>query len=126
MAQDPRLKARAAEGTAMSPLEAFRAMGQGGARTFLSARRGKRTRMSALQRRLHPQRRHRRKADLPVLQNVFPNSQPALAGRGQELMLLYVTDNGASNALQFHGHQVDAVRRDELERASHDSREHAS
>jgi len=38
---------------------------------------------------------------LPILENVFPNSDPALAGRGQDLMLLYVADNGSSNALQF-------------------------
>ena len=39
--------------------------------------------------------------DLTVLQNVFPGSSPALAARGQELMLLYVSDGGGSNALQF-------------------------
>jgi hypothetical protein len=39
--------------------------------------------------------------DLTLVQNVFPNSQPALAGRSNELMLLYVTDNGSSNDLQF-------------------------
>jgi hypothetical protein len=40
-------------------------------------------------------------ADLPLLENVFPGSDPALGGRGQELMLLYVTDNGSPNNLQF-------------------------
>jgi hypothetical protein len=40
-------------------------------------------------------------ADLTILENVFPGSDPALAGRGQELLLLYVADNGGSNALQF-------------------------
>ncbi len=40
-------------------------------------------------------------ADLRILENVFPNSDPALAGRGQDLMLLYVADNGSSNAFQF-------------------------
>ena len=40
-------------------------------------------------------------ADLTLVQNAFPNSQPTLADRGSELMLLYVTDNGMSNALQF-------------------------
>jgi len=40
-------------------------------------------------------------ADLPLLENVFPGSDPALAGRGQALMLLYVTDNGSPNDLQF-------------------------
>ena len=40
-------------------------------------------------------------ADLPLIQNVYPESDPALAARGQELMLLYVADNGGSNSLQF-------------------------
>lgn len=40
-------------------------------------------------------------ADLPLLENVFPGADPAMAGRGQELMLLYVTDNGSPNDLQF-------------------------
>jgi len=40
-------------------------------------------------------------ADLTLVQNAFPASSPAMAARGSELMLLYVTDNGSSNALQF-------------------------
>ena len=40
-------------------------------------------------------------ADLPLVENVFPGSQPALAGGGQELMLLYVADNGSTNNLRF-------------------------
>lgn len=40
-------------------------------------------------------------ADLPLLENVFPGSDPAMAGHGQDLMLLYVTDNGSPNDLQF-------------------------
>ena len=39
--------------------------------------------------------------DLPLVVNAFPSSQPTLAGRGPELMLLYVSDNGSSNALQY-------------------------
>jgi formylglycine-generating enzyme len=39
--------------------------------------------------------------DLTLLQNAFPFSQPAIASWGQELMLLYVADNGSSNSLQF-------------------------
>jgi CARDB len=38
--------------------------------------------------------------DLALVQNVFPGSAPAMASKGQELMLLYVGDNGSSNALQ--------------------------
>ena len=40
-------------------------------------------------------------AELTLVQNVFPSSSPAMAAWGTELMLLYVTDNGSSNALQF-------------------------
>ena len=42
-----------------------------------------------------------RQADLPIVENVFPSSDPALAGYGQELMLLYVKDNGSPEELQF-------------------------
>ncbi|MEK7675107.1 MAG: carboxypeptidase-like regulatory domain-containing protein, partial [Verrucomicrobiota bacterium] len=101
VAQDPRLKARAAEGTAMSPLEAFRAMGQGGSADIPVRSAGEADKNVRAPKALAPATAAPSQADLPVLQNVFPNSQPALAGRGQELMLLYVTDNGASNALQF-------------------------
>ena len=38
--------------------------------------------------------------DLTLVQNAFPGSSPAMAARGVELMLLYVTDNGSSNQLQ--------------------------
>lgn len=40
-------------------------------------------------------------ADLAVVENVFPNSSPTMADQGGQLMLLYVADNGAANALQF-------------------------
>ncbi|MGI6300669.1 MAG: CARDB domain-containing protein [Verrucomicrobiota bacterium] len=40
-------------------------------------------------------------ADLPVIENVFPNSDPSLAGSGQELMLLYVADTGVQDTIQF-------------------------
>ena len=39
--------------------------------------------------------------DLTLVRNAFPNSAPAMDARGAELMLLYVADNGSSNALQF-------------------------
>lgn len=39
-------------------------------------------------------------ADLTLVENVFPGADPALAGKGQELMLLYVGDNGGANPLQ--------------------------
>lgn len=40
-------------------------------------------------------------ADLPLVENVFPYSEPSMAGVSSNLMLLYVTDNGYSNDLQF-------------------------
>jgi hypothetical protein len=40
-------------------------------------------------------------ADLTLVQNAFPGSSPAMAARGTELMLLYVTDNGITNDLQY-------------------------
>ena len=39
-------------------------------------------------------------ADVTLVANVFPNGEPAMAGRGEDLMLLYVGDNGATNTLQ--------------------------
>jgi hypothetical protein len=39
--------------------------------------------------------------DLTLVQNAFPGSSPALAAWGPELMLLYVTDNGITNNLQY-------------------------
>lgn len=38
--------------------------------------------------------------DLALVENVFPGSDPAMASRTNELMLLYVGDNGSSNTLQ--------------------------
>ena len=40
-------------------------------------------------------------AELPLLQNVYPSSDPALTSNGNKLMLLYVRDSGAANAVQF-------------------------
>ncbi|MFA7052574.1 MAG: SUMF1/EgtB/PvdO family nonheme iron enzyme [Kiritimatiellia bacterium] len=39
-------------------------------------------------------------ADLPLVENVYPESEPALTACGSELMLLYVGDNGSPNTLQ--------------------------
>jgi hypothetical protein len=38
--------------------------------------------------------------NLTLVQNVFPNGQPALAANGTSLMLLYVSDNGTPESLQ--------------------------
>ena len=72
----------------MSRLEAFRAMRPGTSKQTLSIQ-GVTQQPVLLQ------------ADLPLIENVFPYSEPALADRGSELMLLYVSDNGASGELQF-------------------------
>jgi hypothetical protein len=40
-------------------------------------------------------------ADLVLVRNGFPFSDPALDAYGEELMLLYVADNGISNSLQY-------------------------
>ncbi len=39
--------------------------------------------------------------NLLLCTNVFPEADPAMASWGQDLMLLYVTDNGSTNRLQF-------------------------
>ncbi len=39
--------------------------------------------------------------DFPLLENVYPDSQPALAASGDDLMLLYVRDTGAADPHQF-------------------------
>ena len=39
--------------------------------------------------------------DVSLVENVFPNASPALAGHGQELMLLYAADTGAREEAQF-------------------------
>ncbi len=38
---------------------------------------------------------------LPLISNAYPDAKPALGSRGSDLMLLYVRDTGAQNAVQF-------------------------
>jgi hypothetical protein len=40
-------------------------------------------------------------ADLPLVENAYPDSSPALAGSGRDLMLLAVADDGSRNPVQF-------------------------
>ena len=40
-------------------------------------------------------------AELPLLENVFPNSEPSLSASGGNLMLVYLRDSGAADPLQF-------------------------
>lgn len=39
--------------------------------------------------------------DLSLMENIFPFARPAIASLGQDLMLLFVADNGSSNNMQF-------------------------
>ena len=53
-----------------------------------------------------------RQAELPIIVNSFPYSEPSLAGYGQELMLLWVADNANPNDLQYadiHWSRFDGV-----------------
>ncbi len=89
----------------MTPLEAFRAMGQtppkSAAGLGLEARSG----ADGAQPKDTPQPKDAvespAQADLTLCMNTFPDSAPAMAARGTELMLLYVTDNGMTNSLQY-------------------------
>ena len=39
--------------------------------------------------------------DLTLVTNAFPDNEPSLAAHGQELMLLYIADNGSTNNVNF-------------------------
>jgi hypothetical protein len=90
VAHDDSRRVTLSSGRTVSQLEAFRAMGRGPGRIVPG-----RVRPLDLGGPGVPQ------ADLTVVQGTFPDGQPALAGRGLELILLYVADNGGTNALQF-------------------------
>lgn len=81
----------AANGSRLSALEAFRLMKQGSSNQgnvgLLST--GGTNPPQLMQ------------AELPIITNAFPYSEPALSGYGQELMLLWVSDNANSNDLQY-------------------------
>jgi len=81
---DPAAQSRPAPGT-MSPLDAFRAMGRGVSGG--TAAKGAAGDVPF-------------QANLSLIENVFPSSSPAIADRGQDLMLLYVKDNGGAD-LQY-------------------------
>jgi len=70
----------------LSPIEAFRIIGRQTSKRQLS--------LAEAQTPIILQ------ADLPLIENVFPYSEPSLAGKGQEIMLLYVSDNNQPNDLQ--------------------------
>lgn len=80
-----------ANGSMLSPLEAFRLMKQSPVAKVgiaLSSKGGANPPQLA-------------QAELPIITNAFPYSEPTLAGYGQELMLLWVADNANSNDLQY-------------------------
>jgi hypothetical protein len=89
----------------MTPLEAFRALGQSPPRSAASLAQEARSGADGVQPKGNPQPKGAvespAQADLTLVQNAFPNSSPAMAARGTELMLLYVTDNGITNSLQY-------------------------
>lgn len=79
-------------------LDAFRAIGQSKPSMALT-KTGKSDGKAGIQ--AAPPMPRVRLANLPLIENAFPYSQPALAGLSTDLMLLYVTDNGNTNKLQF-------------------------
>jgi alpha-tubulin suppressor-like RCC1 family protein len=90
VAHDERRRVTLASGHNVSQLEAFRAMARGPGRILPGRVRPMDLGGPGVT-----------QVDLTLVQGVFPDGQPALAGRGNELMLLYVADNGGTNALQF-------------------------
>ena len=71
----------------LSPIEAFRIIGRQTSKRQLS--------LAEAQTPIILQ------ADLPLIENVFPYSEPTLAGHGHELMLLYASDNNTPGDLKF-------------------------
>ena len=81
----------AAEGETISPLEAFRGMKGCSVSSWNDI---------SMTSSLESTAPHLAQTALPIITNAFPYSEPALAARAQELMLLWVADNGNSNDLQ--------------------------
>jgi uncharacterized protein (TIGR03437 family) len=67
------------EAAGVAPLEQFRSMGSGYPRAAAAE--------------YH--------VELPLLTNTFPYSEPSLAARGNELMLVYVADSGSADPARF-------------------------
>jgi hypothetical protein len=85
------------KGERPSPLDSFRQIGRKPVRGSVAARRPGPTRDGGFD----PLAEGTNQVNLTLASNVFPGSDPAMASRNQELMLLYVTDNGSTNNLQF-------------------------
>jgi hypothetical protein len=67
------------EAAGVAAIERFRQMGLGYRRTAEAAQ----------------------QAELPIISNTFPYSEPSLAARGSELMLVYVADSSTADAARF-------------------------
>jgi hypothetical protein len=97
------VKSEAPAGGALSPLDGFRLIGQApvkGSVMGQSVGKGG-SGGPAYSPKLGEPNSGTNQVDLTLVQNAFPGSSPAMAARGTELMLLYVTDNGITNNLQY-------------------------
>lgn len=99
VANDASAQTKSAQTGQASALENFRAMGQGAGNGSASGTSGN-----------SPQPKDSAfsvgslaQVDLTLVTNAFPNNDPALDAYGQELMLLYLSDNGNTNNLNFTG-----------------------
>jgi hypothetical protein len=97
------VKSEAPAGGALSPLDSFRLIGQARVRgSVMAGSLGKgESGGPAYSPKLGEPDSGTNQVDLTLVQNAFPGSSPAMAARGTELMLLYVTDNGITNNLQY-------------------------
>ena len=97
------VKSQALAGGVPSPLDGFRLIGQAPVKGSVMAESlGKgESAAPAYSPNLGEPNSGTNQVDLTLVQNAFPDSSPALAAWGAELMLLYVTDNGMSNNLQY-------------------------
>ncbi|MBM3884152.1 MAG: hypothetical protein FJ387_31345, partial [Verrucomicrobia bacterium] len=90
----PQLRAQGLAEATASPLDAFRAIGHAPVRGSIMPARADQVRAASG----GPETNQ---VNLTMVQNVLPDSEPAMDGRTNELMLLYVSDNGSTNNLQF-------------------------
>lgn len=81
----------------MSGLEAFRAMGQSTTKVSQLGNLGRGVQPLGLGSGMGSLAQ----ADLTLVANAFPNNEPAMDAFGQELMLLYLADNGSTSNLNF-------------------------
>ena len=97
VAYDTQVGAKLVQVGQMSALEAFRAMGHGATKVSPLGNSGNGVQPLGLGINIESLAQ----TNLTLVINAFPNNQPALDAFGQELMLLYVADNGNTNNLNF-------------------------